>query len=61
METSRKQYILEKSIWTDLDFENMGWHDSRIHSVAFGENFELIFDIDYIFKWLSVGKKLNSG
>ena len=31
----------------------MGWHDSRIHAVAFlTEKFELAFDIDYILRWV---------
>lgn len=42
-------YELEKSLWTDMDFERMGWHDSQIYKMALGEDLE--FDIDYIFKW----------
>lgn len=30
----------------------MGWHDSKIYAVAFVPQFELAFDIDYIFQWL---------
>lgn len=31
----------------------MGWHDSSIHSIGFPQDEpELIFDIDYIFKWV---------
>lgn len=48
-----EQYKLEKWIWTEADFEVMGWHDSQIHALAFlPEDFELAFDIDYIFQWL---------
>lgn len=42
-------YELEKSIWTEDDFELMGWHDSQIYKMALGQDLE--FDIDYIFKW----------
>lgn len=40
-------YTLEKTLWTDQDFDDMGWHDSRIHSIAtIPEKFEVMFDID---------------
>lgn len=42
-------YELEKSIWTDNDFEQMGWHDCRIYKMRMREDLEL--DIDYILKW----------
>lgn len=42
-----------KDEWTDADFKEMGWHDSYIHMISFPkENFEMIFDIDYIFEWV---------
>jgi len=48
-----KIYTVEKWIWTEDDFERMGWHDSQIHAMAFSPaNFELILDIDYILKWI---------
>jgi hypothetical protein len=43
---------LEKTIWTEEDFDVMGWHDSYIYAISFGVNYELILDIDYIFKWV---------
>ena len=47
-----ERYNLEKWIWSDEDFEKMGWHDCKIHAVAFDEfNYKLLLDIDYIFKW----------
>ncbi|MEJ6979425.1 hypothetical protein WG906_03130 [Pedobacter sp. P351] len=46
------QYDLENQIWTEQDFDNMGWHDSSIYGIAFGRPYELSFDIDYIFKWV---------
>ncbi|MBM7870716.1 hypothetical protein JOC70_002210 [Clostridium pascui] len=46
-------YNLEKWAWTTDDFEQMIWHDCKIHAIAFDEfNFKLLFDIDYIFKWV---------
>ncbi|RYY84391.1 MAG: hypothetical protein EOO15_19480 [Chitinophagaceae bacterium] len=53
MEQSSNTYQLEKSLWTEEDFETMGWHDCHIHAISFGENFDLLFDIDYIFKWVT--------
>ena len=53
---SSKQYELVKSLWTESDFENMGWHDSHIYGISFGQDFQLDFDIDYIFKWVLTGK-----
>ncbi|MBU0568354.1 hypothetical protein KKC52_09970 [bacterium] len=46
-------YELEKWIWTNEDFDQMGWHDSNIYSFAFyPEQLEFALDIDYIFKWV---------
>lgn len=46
-------YELQKWVWTQDDYEQMGWHDCHIHALAFlPENFELLLDIDYIFRWL---------
>ena len=46
-------YTPEKWIWTEADFDLMGWHDSQIHAIAFSpDDFELSFDIDYIFEWI---------
>jgi hypothetical protein len=30
-----EEYELEKWIWTEADFDVMGWHDSSIHALAF--------------------------
>jgi len=43
---------LEKAILTEEDFGNMNWHDCNIHAISFGVNYELSFDIDYIFRWI---------
>jgi hypothetical protein len=46
-------FTLEKPVWTEADFEQMGWHDVHIHAVAFRpEISELWLDIDYIFTWV---------
>lgn len=46
-------YKLEKRLWSEADFEQMGWHDSQIYAVAFlPESFELVLDIDYILEWV---------
>jgi len=48
-----EKYELEKWMWTEADFEQMGWHDVRIHALAFIPNaYELALDIDYILDWV---------
>jgi hypothetical protein len=49
-----ENYNLGKKIWTDVDFNIMGWHDCKIYAISFfdWEKFELALDIDYIFKWI---------
>lgn len=39
-------YEIEKWIWTEKDFAQMGWHDATIYGLRLTENLEL--DIDYI-------------
>jgi hypothetical protein len=43
-------YQLEKYLWTDADFPQMGWHDCNIYQLKL-EAGELILDIDYILQW----------
>ncbi|HVU95666.1 MAG TPA: hypothetical protein VHE34_10600 [Puia sp.] len=50
-------YQLPREIWTADDFEEMAWHDCVIHAISFKSDFKLLFDIDYIFEWVLVGKK----
>ena len=53
MEATPQGYAVEKWLWTEADFEQMGWHDSHIHAVAFlPSQFEVAFDIDYILQWV---------
>lgn len=41
-----------KEVWTELDFDEMGWHDSHIYAMSFpNEKLEISLDIDYLFKW----------
>ncbi len=53
-------YQLSQSVFTEQDFDQMGWHDCYIHAfttaTATGDTFksELILDIDYILKWVTV-------
>jgi hypothetical protein len=44
-----KEYELEKWIWTEKDFEHMGWHDATVYGVRLNSNLEI--DLDYIFQW----------
>lgn len=38
--------------FSDAEFEEMGWHDVRVHAVGFSpETFELLLDVDYILEW----------
>jgi hypothetical protein len=46
-------YEIEKWLWTEADFEVMGWHDPPIHALAFlPDQFEFVLDIDYILEWV---------
>ena len=52
----------EKLIWTTEDFEQMNWHDNRLHGIGFAYeidpfSIELKLDIDYIFKWCGFGNE----
>ena len=42
-------YELEKRIWTEADFNQMGWHDCNVYKIGLTDDLE--FDIDYILKW----------
>ncbi|GAB3825235.1 hypothetical protein [Hymenobacter jeollabukensis] len=43
-------YELEKWLWTEADFETMGWHDASVYAWRL-QGSELLMDIDYIFQW----------
>ncbi len=44
-----EQFKLSKWVWTEKDYETMGWHDSIVYGIRLKDNLE--FDIDYIFQW----------
>lgn len=50
MKSSSETYHLDKWVWTNDDFDEMGWHDSLIY--AFKVDKDLYFDLDYIFEWV---------
>ena len=50
IDESMEMYKPEKLVWSESDFEIMGWHDCPIYGILFADNFAL--DIDYIFKWV---------
>jgi len=54
----REQYQIEKWIWNQNDFEQMGWHDNAIWAMAFDDNVK--FDLDYIFNWVKPESKYGS-
>ena len=48
-----KEDEVEKWIWTEADFDKMGWHDAAVHALAFfPADYEIAFDIDYILEWI---------
>lgn len=61
MTTESAIFNLDKPIWTQDDYGQMGWHDCTIYGLTFlpvDENgaTDLVFDIDYIFKWVNPSK-----
>jgi hypothetical protein len=44
-----------KTLWTDADFDTMGWHDNAVHAIALkpapNDPGSLLLDIDYIVEW----------
>mgnify|MGYP003638984723 CR=1 FL=1 len=50
-------YELEKPVWSDEDFEIMGWHDSTVWGMLQNsDEWEYLLDLDYIFKWVNPEK-----
>ena len=50
---------LSKSVWSDADFDEMGWHDATIHGLCVQPGApdgslppRLLLDIDYIVRWV---------
>ena len=49
----RDEYQLEKTVWTEKDFEQMGWHDATVHAFAYEpDRAEFVLDLDYILEWV---------
>jgi hypothetical protein len=44
----------EKTIWTQVDYPQMGWHDCSIYAIQLADTVDL--DIDYILKWVIEGE-----
>jgi hypothetical protein len=48
---------LAKAVWTDADFDVMGWHDCKLYALALTQDDEndfagrLFLDIDYVVRW----------
>lgn len=42
---------LTRTRWTDADFDEMGFHDVCIHTMAFAGG-SLLLDVDFIAKWV---------
>lgn len=54
-------FDLIENTWTESNFNEMGWHDCTVYALAFGKSkFELLFDIDYILKWIDPVKEGES-
>jgi hypothetical protein len=52
-----ENFNLTTNTWTEKDFSEMDWHDCTVYAIAFGNSkFELLFDIDYILKWINPEK-----
>ena len=47
---------LPKAVWSDADFDTMGWHDATVYALAVVPDAEflsrLVFDLDYIVEWV---------
>jgi len=52
------QYELEKWIWDESDFNQMGWHDCTIYAISFEDN--ILIDLDYILRWVNPSTKGGS-
>jgi len=50
---------LDKSVWTEGDFDEMGWHDATVHAFAVEPQDQdpgrLLVDLDYIVEWVPPG------
>lgn len=44
--------IEKKKVWTEVDFDQMNWHDVHIHAISFDAGYRFLLDIDYILQWI---------
>ena len=61
MTQEQNTFTLDKNIWTQADYQQMDWHDCSIYGLTFMPVCErgtthLVFDIDYILKWVDPRK-----
>ncbi|MFE2915393.1 hypothetical protein ACFXI0_17220 [Kitasatospora indigofera] len=53
---SHQKSGLSKSVWSDADFDEMGWHDATVHGLSVqptgGILPRLLLDLDYIVRWV---------
>ena len=50
--------MIVKEKWTNEDFSQMGWHDSRLYQIKFpNEDYEFSLFLDYIFDWVKDSDK----
>ncbi len=48
----KPQFEIEKHLWDDSDYDDLGWHDNRIYNLGFeSKAYRLNIEIDYIFNW----------
>ena len=55
-EGGHRESGLEKGVWSEADFERMGWHDATVHGLYVRKTDavlpELLLDLDYIVRWV---------
>ncbi|HEY3999706.1 MAG TPA: hypothetical protein VGO93_12610 [Candidatus Xenobia bacterium] len=51
--------LVVKPIWSDADFDELGWHDATLHALGYAHALgaepwlgRLLMDIDYIVHWI---------
>lgn len=53
---SHQESGLSKSVWSDADFDEMGWHDATVHGLSIQPTNDilprLLLDLDYIVRWV---------
>ncbi len=58
MSTVSKNGKLASMIWSDIEIEDISWHDSSIRSLLLGDDgVQLLFDIDFICEWIGPEEK----